>query len=377
MVDYIVLEYAGNGELFDYIYFQREGLGEKMARVVFKQIIEGLEGCHKAGVVHRDLKTENLMMNLDWVLKIADFGYATLLSGKSGNGMLSTFLGTLSYAAPEILNKKPYVGSCADLFSCGVVLFVLVTGKLPFGKAVVFDSYYKNFIRNDYESFWGIMSPKVGSVSEEFKSLINLLLAYDSSQRPTITEIKGHPWMNLECPTYEEYAKEFEKRKVTVMKMKELEAVEEAKKAKSRGSKGGVYRGEDNKSEEFCFVGERQVEDWVDSKNLFTPYKIKLNGNDYISHLNYIVDYFKNNDKKMKEVSPHEELARFKVVYEIEKEILEELPEFDIEKLAFEVDIKRLDENSFIAEFTKLGGDKYEFFNVYDEFVTFTQSVQN
>ncbi len=374
MVEYIVLEYAGNGELFDYIYFPREGLGEKMARAVFKQILDGLEGCHTAGVVHRDLKTENLMLNTEWVIKIADFGYATLLAGKSGNGLLSTFLGTLSYAAPEILNKKPYVGSCADIFSCGVILFVLVTGKLPFGKAVVFDSYYKNFIRNDYESFWGIMGPKIGVVSEEFKSLINLLLAYDSTQRPTVTEIKQHSWINRETPSYEEYKKEFEKRKLTVTHLKQLEAIEEAKK-KKKGGAGGVYRGDDDDcgDSEIVFEDDRRVEDWLDGNNLFTPYRVKLNGSDYLNHLNFLANYFKTVDLKPKDLTPHEELAKFKVVYETDKELSEMLPEIDIEKLSLEVDVKRVDEDNYIAEFTKLGGDKFEFFNIYDEFLTYAE----
>jgi len=239
------------------------------------------------------------MMNNDWFLKIADFGYATLLAGKSGNGLLGTFLGTLSYAAPEILNKKAYVGSCADIFSCGVILFVLVTGKLPFGKAVVFDSYFKNFIRNDYESFWAIMSPKIDAVSDEFKSLINLLLAYDPTQRPSVTEIKNHAWLNKEYPSYEEVCKEFNKRKVVVLQMKEIEAAEELKK-KQKGKVGGVYRGAEDEIETELFTEDRRVNDWVDSEKLFNPYKIKMNGTNYISMLNYIAQAFNKFDKKRK-----------------------------------------------------------------------------
>ena len=90
---------------------------------------EDLESCHISGVVHRDLKTENIMMDENWVLKIADFGYATLLAGKKGDGILKTHLGTVSYAAPEILSHKDYNGPCADIFSIGVILFVLVKGS--------------------------------------------------------------------------------------------------------------------------------------------------------------------------------------------------------------------------------------------------------
>jgi serine/threonine protein kinase len=385
MVDYIVLEYAGNAELFDYIYFPKKGLSEKMARAVFKMLIEGLEGCHLAGVTHRDLKTENIMLNFEWVLKIADFGYATLLAGKTGNGMLTSFLGTLSYAAPEILNKKPYVGSCADIFSCGVILFVLATAKLPFGKAVVFDSYYKNIIRNDYETFWKMLN--VDYLSDEIKSLINLLLAFDPSQRPTIIEIKNHSWMKGEVPSYDDYKNEFENRKLVVLKGREMEAEQEAKK-KKKGGNGGVYRGDNdhfNEDEEIAFDGERIVEDLVEGNDVFNPYKLKLIGKNYISHLNFLVNYFKNEDKKQKEIVPHKNLAKFKVIFENEKfnfedaegvdeEIIENLKNLEVEKLSFEVNLKKVDDENYVAEFTKLGGDKYEFFNIYDQFINFIQT---
>lgn len=371
MADYIVLEYAGNGELFDYLYFPKKGFGEKMARYLFKQLIEGIEACHSAGVAHRDLKTENLMMNTDWTLKIADFGYATLLAGKSGNGILTTALGTLSYAAPEILNKKPYVGSTADLFSCGVILFILVTGKLPFGKAVVFDSYYKNFIRNEYEAFWAVMSPKIDAVSDEFKSLINLLLAYDPTQRPSVAEIKNHAWLKKEFPTQEQVISEFEKRKITVVQMKEMEAAEEARK-KQKGRPGAVYRGEgDDDDEEDLIKDERRVEEYIESNN---PYKIKLNGNDVIRTINNIAKYFKNVDQKSKQITAHESLAKFKINYEVDKEILDNFPDLEVEPLSINVEVKKAEDDSFVAEFSKLSGDKLDFFNVYDEYMTYVHA---
>ena len=373
MVDYIVLEYAANGELFDYIYFPRKGLGEGIGRLVFKQLVEGIEGCHNSGVVHRDLKTENVMMDSKWLLKIADFGYATLLSGKTGNNILTTFLGTLSYAAPEILNKKPYIGSCADIFSCGVILFVLVTGKLPFGKAVLHDSFYKYFCKNDYVSYWAAMSPKCGELSEELKGLLNAMLSYDPTGRPAISEIKAHAWINKDSPSYEEYVKDFEERKKVVTECKELEAQEEEKK-KKRGGYGGVYRSEEVTSEEELFQGERTP--GSDLKSVNTPYKIKLQGENFMSHLNFLSNYFRKQDTKEKTITPHEELARFRITYEIDRELLESLPDLEIEKLAFDVEVERVDE-SYMAVFTKVSGDKLEFFNAYDELVTSLKKENN
>ena len=104
---YIVLEYAAKGELFDYVYYPKKGFGERYGRCIFKDILNGLNGCHQAGIAHRDLKMENIMLDKDFNIKLADFGFATLLKGKNNDNLLSTPLGTLAYAAPEILLKKP------------------------------------------------------------------------------------------------------------------------------------------------------------------------------------------------------------------------------------------------------------------------------
>lgn len=373
-VDYIVLEYAANGELFDYLFFPRSGFGERNARYLFKQLIDGIEGCHSAGVAHRDLKTENIMMDDEWNVKIADFGYATLLAGKSGNGILTTALGTISYAAPEILNKKPYIGSTADLFSCGVILFILVTGKLPFGKAVLFDNYYKHFIKNSYENFWALMSPKIDNVSEEFKSLINLMLAYDPTQRPSISEVKNHSWTLKESASKEEIFAEFEKRKLIVLKAKEAEALEEAKKKMKTNKAGGVYRGEDddNVEDEDLWKDERRVEEFVQSNN---PYIIKFNTNDYLQVLNSLNKYFNSIDSKSKEITLNDSVAKIKINYEQEQELVAMFPELDIENLALEVELKRTEDDNLVAEFNKVKGDKLEFFNVYDEYKNYVHAA--
>jgi len=315
-----------------------------------------------------------LMMNDSWILKIADFGYATLLAGKSGNGVLTSFLGTLSYAAPEILNKKPYVGSCADIFSCGVILFVLVTGKLPFGKAVVFDSYYKNFILNNYEGFWNVMSPKIDHVSDEFKSLINNLLAFDATQRPSINEIKNHSWMKSDSPTKDEVFSEFEKRKIIVTQLKELEAQEELKKKTGNRPGGVVYRGEGDTLfedvKEF-FEGKRIVSDFKDGSN---PYRVRFCEKDPIVILNYVCRYLNEKDKREKAIETSEEFAKLKICYEGDKEFLKNYPEFEIENLSISIELKKIDDDNHVIEFTKVTGDKFEFMNVYDEFVTYNQS---
>ncbi len=362
MKDYIVLEIASNGELFDFLYFSKKGFGEYYARYLYTELINGIEACHKAGVAHRDLKTENIMMNEQWVLKLADFGYSTILQGKTGNGILSTPLGTLSYAAPEILNKKPYFGKTADIFSSGVILFVLVNGKLPFGKALVYDNYYRNFIRNDYEGFWTLIGPKLDPVSDEFKSLINSILAADPAQRPTVEEIKNHPWMKKNMASEEEMAEEFEKRKGVVKQMRELEAQQQQLEKKNRVVRTGGYKGE---GEEITFIEEadRNIDDWVDTSN---PYKLRIKGGDADQILNDVYEYFMKVDKKEKRINVSKSLYKLNVKYELEKEVKE--LEIDVDRLQFEVMLTRSDED-IIVEFMKRSGEKFEFYEVFENFV--------
>jgi serine/threonine protein kinase len=367
IVDYIALELAENGELFDYLYFPKKGFGEKMARYIFHELIKGLEACHLSGVAHRDLKTENIMMSRDWVLKIADFGYATLLAGKSGNGILNTVLGTLSYCAPEILNKKPYSGSCADLFSCGVILFILVTGKLPFGKAVVFDPYYKNFIKNDYEAFWTMMAPKLDPVSKEFKSLINLLLAHDASQRPSIPEIKSHPWMTGDMPSSDEMIMEFEKRKTIVTKMRKIEADEERRKKGGADKPGKIYKsgskGDTESTDIPAIEGERNVHEYVECVN---PYKVLVPGKDVkcTDVMNTLARHF----GKVANVDAHPTNAKLKICCNVDEQVKKDYPELATNNLVFDAEIFKKGED-FIVEFKKVNGEKLEFFEVYDQFV--------
>jgi serine/threonine protein kinase len=379
LVDYIVLELAENGELFDYLYFPKKGFSEPFARYIFKELIEGLEACHLSGVAHRDLKTENIMMNRDWTLKIADFGYATLLAGKTGSGVLYTCLGTLSYAAPEILNKKPYSGSCVDVFACGVILFVLVTGKLPFGKAVIFDSYYKNFIKNDYEAFWAMMSPKLNPpVSEEFKSLIDLLLAYDPSSRPSISEIKSHPWMTGEIPSKEEIVEEFEKRKEIVTRMRKIEAEEQQLKKKKCSASGAnkpgkVYKSvkQDNQTDAVPVIeGDRNCHKYVDGG--VNPYKVKLCGKSFkcvIEVMNFIAKHFTG---KCSKIEAHPTNAKIKIINNVDDEVKKNLP-IEIEDLILDAEVTK-ECGDYIVEFNKVSGDKLEFFEAFEQFVNSIKS---
>jgi len=133
-VAYIVFELAERGQLFDYI-LQSGEFSEPVARYYFKQLLEGLEYTHNSGISHRDLKLENLLVDSNYNLKIADFGLSAPINGRDGKGFLTTNTGTDGYMAPEIHLKLSYEGRVVDLFASAVILFTLVQRNPPFNMA--------------------------------------------------------------------------------------------------------------------------------------------------------------------------------------------------------------------------------------------------
>lgn len=126
---YIVLELINGGELFDKIA-KNGRLKEDEARSYFQQLINAVDYCHSRGVYHRDLKPENLLLDENGILKVSDFGLCTY--AQQEDELLRTACGTPNYVAPEVINDRGYVGSTSDIWSCGVILFVLMAGYLPF-----------------------------------------------------------------------------------------------------------------------------------------------------------------------------------------------------------------------------------------------------
>lgn len=218
----IVLELIPGGELFEYIASSGR-FSEEVARTYFHILIETIEYCHSQGIVHRDLKAENLLMDADFNLRVADFGFSSLLSGKDGSGQLYTVLGTESYMAPEIHLRQPYSGPSVDLFACAVILFIMVSGNPPFIKAdPKSDAHYKLFCINMPETFWEAHEknkPKeVGKnfYSNEFKSLLTAMFALDPAVRLTLPEIKAHRWYNGPTKSLKDLQLEFSERKLRV-----------------------------------------------------------------------------------------------------------------------------------------------------------------
>ncbi|KAJ8935327.1 hypothetical protein NQ314_012882 [Rhamnusium bicolor] len=189
---YIVMEYAENGSLLDIIR-KDQYIDETRSRKWFRQLVDAVDYCHERGVVHRDIKCENMLMDLEWNIKLSDFGFARgHIRTKNGQSHLSeTYCGSYAYASPEILRGIPYQPQHADVWSMGVVLFAMVFGRLPFD-----DSNYKELIKQVSNK---VNFPKEPKVSVNCKSLISKILAPLKS-RIRITGIRNDSWYTFDAP---------------------------------------------------------------------------------------------------------------------------------------------------------------------------------
>ena len=194
-VFYIKIEYLPNGSLFDYIYETKKPFTENQSKIIIKTLIETLNYIHENNYCHRDLKPENIMLDENYNLKIVDFGFAEKLNINL-NGKLNSIIGTPSYSSPELLLKKSYYGISNDIFAIGVIMFILVTGKMPFKIAIKDDIHYNLIINNQIEKFWEC---KNVNLSNEFKILFFSLINFDYTLRPSLSEMKLCKWISDFC----------------------------------------------------------------------------------------------------------------------------------------------------------------------------------
>lgn len=186
---YVVTEYSQGGELFDYIV-ERGRLSEAEARRFFQQIISGVEYCHKHMIAHRDLKPENLLLDEHSNVKIADFGLSNCMHDGC---FLKTSCGSPNYAAPEVISGKLYAGPEVDIWSCGVIVYALLCGTLPFD-----DESIPYLFRKIKGGIYILPS----YLSDTSKDIISKMLVTDPLKRINIDEIRCHPWFLSDLPRY-------------------------------------------------------------------------------------------------------------------------------------------------------------------------------
>lgn len=187
---YLALELAEGGELYDQLE-QAGKFTEARARGFFKQLVDGVSYCHEMGVCHRDIKLENLLLSADGTLKITDLGFSTQFT----NGSPKSVVGTALYVAPEVVLRdgREYNGEAADVWSMGIILYLLTAGRFPFNRGHVggvgpgMSRASKDRFRNDNFRVFPHFSPTL-------VSLLRRILCAEPSRRATIDEIRQHEW---------------------------------------------------------------------------------------------------------------------------------------------------------------------------------------
>ena len=399
--DYLVLEFASKGEIFDYIYCSGNGLKERNAKLIFQKILRGVQAFHNCGICHRDLKMQNILVDESFNPKICDFGFASEIKGKDGSGKLTEFLGTINYAAPEIFLHRPYNGVKADIFSLGVVLLNLVTCRIGFIQATRKDKYYKHIMIRRYESYWNSVQNQIGPISKELKDLYIKMVTFNPDERPTIEEIFKHPWMKEITDLNESDYKKLEKEVFEDFLKREIKVKESNESVDSDASSSdisiGNNRGADDQGKTYFELDLQPKYYLKTGLNMNNYLKIngKLNPGQFMNIIaNKIASEFGDKIK----INATKEKPKFNVTFEnqeeeeeeeneeqkkIEEELdklgLEDIDEIEeeIEKKESVIQIKLFESinGGYLVRFAKKGGEIEDYHKNLDSIIKIIKSV--
>lgn len=207
----IVLEHATNGDLFPYLV--HGPLPMSICRYYFEQLLDSVDHLHENKCCHLDIKPENLLLDYKFNFKLCDFGYTVPYTEKNGIKLVKTSCGTSTYFPPEVWEagaiERGYDGTKADIFQCGLILFIMLTGQPPFEKSLISDAWFSFIARERWDEFWfykekGVNPDAMGAedqfFSPELRELFRRMLNSNPSERPTAKEIKESAWYTETFP---------------------------------------------------------------------------------------------------------------------------------------------------------------------------------
>lgn len=337
---YLILEYAQKGCLLDYIVLPKVGLPEKYSKLVFSKILKGIKSCHDANVYHRDIKLDNILLDENFNPKISDFGFGKLNQKKAIEPV-----GTLKYAAPEVLSNRLYDCSKIDIFSLGVTLFYLVNNATGFSKAEKNDEFYQLIMKESFESYWESLNlnKKGINLSEDFKKLYFKMVSFKPQNRPSIEEILDSEWMKEIKELNEEKIIELENEIKEEFLKREIK-VKEIKQKNMESTEGFSSLLSDSRSVEKEIINffERNLKpkniDEEDDMNIFIIIKGELNP---VNFMNFLINKIKEKYQNNCLIDVSKKDLKFTIIIEEE----EDEENNEKEKLDEEIEENKLDIN--------------------------------
>jgi serine/threonine protein kinase len=348
-VIYLTLELASGGELFDFIA-QTGSFSEPVARYYFHQIIDAFEYLHSRGISHRDMKPDNIMLDDEFNLKIADFGFSSRAASNQ------SFKGTRSYMAPEILIGAKYYGPMVDIFAAGIILFIMVTQIPPFQMAHPKDGWYKFVCSNRMDKFWkfhGQNQPGgIDFFSKSFIDLINWIFNFDHTTRPSLAEIKEHEWYKGPVASKEEIKSEFSQRKATLEGASD-EPIPETNVSQDVYDNNSVMRSVTGELEDASKLPslKRQEAEWIPAITSYTKFFSNSNLQDLFD---CVASYAKSKSSDF-EFSADVYSATMTIADDTEN------------KVQIQVNIMKAGEDKHVVEAVKLAGDRLQFNDTFKE----------
>lgn len=187
---FIFMRYADNGDLLDFVT-NNGVVPEQQSRLWFRQMASGLHYLHSKNIAHRDLKCENILLSRKFNVKLADFGFARFCVDHEGKRVLShTYCGSAAYAAPEIVAGIPYNPKLADVWSLGIILFIMLNARMPFD-----DANLRKLLKDQMSRNWIFRSRVRDTVSMLAKNIVRQILEPDITLRLTLERVLSHEWM--------------------------------------------------------------------------------------------------------------------------------------------------------------------------------------
>ena len=367
---YFVLENAPNGNIFDYIYVRESGLGEPLSKILFQQILYGVQCIHEHNICHLDIKLENILLNDKYIPKICDFGHAFYNSND-----IAYLSGTEEYRPPEVDGNNKYDGIKVDIFYLASVLMLLTTGLPGFKKPVKSDYFFIDIINENSVSYWAKVDKQIErqkiELSGDFKDLFFKMISIKPEKRPNINDILKHAWfkeiddMKINDPKKfnalnKEISDIFSSLSESVKKYNQKEMEAEEKESEKGLNRSG--------SDDTCFDPDLRP------KYLDTPLKanncINIKGHlDPVEFMNELYETLKNHFGDNCPIIPDDKKLKFKIDITEESE-----DENDEREITMIVKLYKYS-NDHILRFIQKEGNRRDFLDKFKVISDLVQSI--